>query len=76
MTRRRYDLTVSREIAETIDRIIQDERLHDEETYHPPRAKTAILEMIVRLGLEYYRAREDRRVSQVLPNPQGTPKRE
>lgn len=60
MTRRRFDLNLTPQVADQLDKLIIAELAKDMETYHPPRPKCQILEMVIRLGLEFYRARENR----------------
>lgn len=68
MTRRRFDLTLTSETADRLDRLITEQKARDVENFMPPRPVTQILEMVIRLGLELHQARENRRISQTFPN--------
>ena len=67
MTRRRFDLTLTPEIGSAVDRVIEEERALDVERFMPPRAVTAILESLIRQGLELRRARQKLQSSQDVP---------
>ena len=72
MTRRRYDLTLSAEIADQVNHVIQDEQIRNVENYMPPRP-TGILESLIRMGLELRRARQNLGASYVSEKPQKRP---
>ena len=74
MVRRKFDLNLTPEIADKLDKLIDEEQAKDEETFHPPRPKCQILEMVVRLGLELYRAREKENFP-TFPKPSETPQK-
>lgn len=57
LVRRKYTLTLTEQVADQVDRIVEDERLEDAENFRPARAQTSILESLIRLGLELRRAR-------------------
>jgi hypothetical protein len=66
LVRKRFDLTLPPELADMVDRAVLEERAFDVERFMPPRPVTAILESLIRQGLDFRRAREKLQTSQDL----------
>jgi hypothetical protein len=71
--RRRFDVTLSQDLAAKVDSIVLTEQALDLASSRPARPKTLILELLIKLGVGAYR---DRLPSSQLPKirePSKTP---